>query len=167
MAESNKDLVADAIQMACSREFGIVDQGFLCQSIGALTLKKPITVSGDASVLEVIQLLQANKIGSVLVVAEDGKLSGIFTERDCLLKVMLKECDLAKTSISHVMTKDPVAQPPQCTVAYALNLMSVEGFRHLPIVDDAGAPIAVLSVKDVVDLIVEKLHADLLGFETT
>jgi len=64
--------------------------------------------------------------------------------------------------IESVMTKDPVCERPETTVAYALNLMSHGGFRHLPIVDQDMMPIGILSVKDVVDYLVGKMMEGLV-----
>jgi CBS domain-containing protein len=63
------------------------------------------------------------------------------------------------------MTKEPMTVTPEVTLAYALNLMSQGGFRHLPVVDDAGRPSGVLSVKDVIDLIVSQFVEDALALE--
>jgi CBS domain-containing protein len=60
------------------------------------------------------------------------------------------------------MTADPVRERPETTIAFALTLMSNGGFRHLPIVDDEDQPIGILSVKDVVDFLVQKMMAGFL-----
>ncbi len=51
------------------------------------------------------------------------------------------------------MTPQPVAQPPDVTIAHVLNLMSVRGFRHIPLVDEQHVPVGIISVKDIVDYI--------------
>lgn len=156
-----------AIKYACQNKFGVLDSAFLCQSVGILNLKPPVCVPEDSSLESVIKKLADNKIGSVIVTEKSGRLKGIFTERDCVLKILGKNIDLSKELVTKYMTADPVSEPPDCTIAYALNLMSNGGFRHLPILDADNIPIGVLSVKDVIDYIVSSFVDDLLNFDTT
>jgi CBS domain-containing protein len=166
MSENERDgQIRSAIKNYCKTQFGVLDSNFLCQSISALNPKTPITVTPETSLADVISKLQNCKIGGVLVVDNHGKLLGIFTERDCVQKVLGRSIDLSSTKVSEFMTKEPVSQPPDITTAYALNLMSHGGFRHLPIVDQDNVPIGVISVKDVLDYIVDRLFDDLLEFE--
>lgn len=155
-----------AIRNACQQKFGVLDSSFLCQSIGILHLKSPLSVKQDASIAEVVNILKHNKVGCILVVDADAKLIGIFSERDCVLKVIGMNIDFNKTPISTVMTPNPVSQGTDCTIAYALNLMSHGGFRHLPVVDDDNHPVSMLSIKDIIDHIVTAFTQDLLGFST-
>ncbi|RMD85423.1 MAG: CBS domain-containing protein [Candidatus Dadabacteria bacterium] len=141
--------------------FGVLSSDFLQQSLGVLSSTEPVWVHEDDTVMDVINVLKENKIGSVVVTDEDGKIKGIFTERDCLTKVLGTDLDLCETPISEIMTKDPVTQPITATIAYALHLMSWGGFRHIPIVDDDGVPIGMVSVKDFVEFIVEKMDKDI------
>ncbi len=167
-SEKNEKLglaLGAAIQKACSTSYGDLSSSFLCRSIGSLNPQHPISVREDASLKEVISVLKKNKIGSVVVTDATGKLSGIFTERDCVLKVLDSGMDLAATKISEVMTKNPVTESPETTIAYALNLMSHGGFRHIPIVDADGIAVGIVSVKDIVDYLVISLTEDLLGLE--
>jgi CBS domain-containing protein len=66
--------------------------------------------------------------------------------------------------ISSVMTRDPVTQSVDCTIGFALTLMSEGGFRHIPVVDEAGYPISLLSVKEVMDFIVGRFIDDALAY---
>lgn len=154
--------VSRAIRLACQTQLGVIDTHFLCQSVGLLDLKEPLCVDATATIGEVIATLKKNKVGSVLVVDKAGLLRGIFTERDLVLKFD-QVGDLSRP-IAEIMTPEPVAQTPDCSLAFALHLMSHGGFRHLPITDPEGFPIAVVSVKDIVDVLVEKLLADVLNF---
>jgi CBS domain-containing protein len=100
----------------------------------------------------------------VLIVDGAGKLSGIFSERDVLLRILPDYQTLKSKPISEFMTKDPVSQPPDATIGFVLNLMSAGGFRHVPIVDPDNVPIGIVSVKNVVDFIVKSFTDDLLAF---
>jgi len=115
----------------------------------------PITVPCGTSVDEATRLLQTHRIGCVLVTR--GKdLAGIFTERDLLLKVLTEENKTKTTTVDQFMTPDPESLRPHDSIAYALNRMSLGGFRHIPIVDAQEQPIGIISVKDIVDLLVNE-----------
>ena len=156
--------VSAAIRAMCSKEFGVLDSSFLCQSLSMMNPVEPFCVNQSASLNDAIALLQKHHIGCVLVVDQRGKLVGIFTERDCMLKVVGKNLDLAQTPIADLMTRDPVAESPDTTTAFGLNLMSHGGFRHLPLVDQEGLPVGIISIKNIVDFIVDTMTRDLLNF---
>ena len=160
-----QDKLSATIGLICSRSVGVVDSAFLCQSIGTLGLKEPITATPETSLAAVLKILQDCKIGCLLIVDPEKGLQGIFSERDFVLKVADRYQDLKERPISEFMTADPVTQAPDTSVAYTLNLMSHGGFRHVPIVGDAGEVIALVSVKDLVDHLVHKLTDDLLNFD--
>jgi len=125
-------------------------------------MKDGIVVDADTSLARCLEILREHKMGSVLVADEHGKLTGIFTERDWILKVAGVVPDLSMAQVSDYMTKDPVRERTDATIAFALNQMSHGGFRHLPIVDEQDMPIGVVSVKDVVDFMVEKMMTSLV-----
>jgi CBS domain-containing protein len=89
-----------------------------------------------------------------LLVVEDGRLVGIFTDRDAAVKAVDKRLQLFK--IRDFMTPDPVVLQPDDTLALAIHKMAVGGFRHLPVVD-AGRPIGVIAAADVFRYIVASL----------
>jgi CBS domain-containing protein len=106
--------------------------------------------------------LQRHRIGSLIVIKDDGRIAGIFTERDCILKVVSNVASLDKAVVADFMTPDPTRELPDATLAYALNLMSNGGFRHAPIVDQDDVSIRIISVKDVVDYLVERILSGVL-----
>jgi CBS domain-containing protein len=162
-----QDKVSEAIRLMCQTNLGVMDKGFLCQSLSVLEPRVPACVGEKTAVEDVLMLLRAKKMGCVVVTDEAGKVSGIFSERDFLLKIASEFSVLKGRPIEEFMTRDPITQPPDGTVAYALNLMSQGGFRHIPIVDAENMPLGIISVKDVVDYIVESFTTDLLNFSTS
>ena len=149
------------------QSFGVLDNRFLSRSLGFMDPRPPVIIGVDESITRALQLLRENKVGSLVVVDELGKIAGIFTERDVVLKLTI--CDIAHdaTPISEVMTEAPHCETMTTSIAYVLNLMSEGGYRHLPIIDDAGYPIGVISVKDIVDYIVGQLNRDLVDFRAS
>lgn len=144
----------------CQRSWGGLDGRFLCQSVGRIHLPTPCCVESGTPISTVVAKLKEDKTGSILITGKGKALAGIFTERDCVRRVSGLDPARLADPIDTVMTSNPVRERPECLMAYALNLMSVGGFRHLPIVDAADVPITVLSAKDVVDhLVAEFLRA--------
>jgi CBS domain-containing protein len=106
--------------------------------------------------------MKEHRIGCVLV-EQGGKLVGIFTERDILTKLVGTGYDPAKVLVDGVMTRDPETLTLDDPIAFAMQLMNVGGFRHVPLVDDERRPVGILSVKDIVDYLVEHFPRDVLN----
>lgn len=130
-----------------------VKGAFLETPVSELMAEKPLVVEADATVVAAVNAMNERRTGCVLV-QKAGKLVGIFTERDLLRKVIFRD-DNRSWKIEAVMTPNPVTLPRSATVAYALNKMAVDGYRHIPIVDGEGKPVGVLSVKDIVHFVVD------------
>ena len=120
------------------------------EAVGSAASHPPLVVDADADLTQVLQLMREGNRGGVLVVS-DSKLIGIFTERDVLTKVAGQAIDLAHAIVSQVMTPSPVSLPADASVAFALNKMLVEGFRHIPLIDAEGRPVGVVSMRDLID----------------
>ncbi|MBI2750251.1 MAG: CBS domain-containing protein [Burkholderiales bacterium] len=101
----------------------------------------------DTLVTECVRTMTAEKIGALIVMDRD-RLTGIFTERDALNKVLAAGLDPVSTKVSEVMTKDPYCIPPTTTVGEAMALVTRRRFRHLPIVEN-GKVLAVTSSSDL------------------
>jgi len=151
------------IMSACRSKIGVLDSDFLCQSVGLVGIKDPLCVSEKTTLLETINMLQKNSLGCVVVTEQSGELIGIFSERDVLIKVAAKINNLEQQIIKDFMTLNPITISPEDPIAYALNLMSEGGFRHLPVIDEQNLPIGLISVKDIVDYIVKRYTEDLLS----
>lgn len=118
------------------------------------TLRPPVCVAPSESLREAVLAMNEHRTGCVLVVRE-GRLVGVFTERDVLTKVIGREIDLDGVEVGMLMTPDPECLTLDDGIAYALNLMSVGGFRHIPLIDAEQRPTGVVSMRDVVDYIVD------------
>ena len=127
-------------------------------------LRRPgcVAVPLGTSIGEAARVMKEHRIGCVLV-EDAGKLVGVFTERDILSKLVGTGYDPAKVRVDGVMTTDPETLTPDDPIAFALQLMSVGGFRHIPLVDAESRPIGVLSVKDIVEYLVEHCPREILN----
>jgi len=108
---------------------------------------QPQQTVGDAA-----RLMREKSVGCVLV-CENRRLVGIFTERDLLRRVLGSRAELA-TPVIQCMTPNPVTVHPMDSIAAAIRQMVEGGYRHLPVVVD-GKPVGVLSVKRIVHYLVE------------
>lgn len=125
----------------------------LKQPLSILPPSEPVLIESPAPVLEAVQLMSERHIGCLLVVRA-GKLKGILTDRDIVARVVAAGVDPAKTAVRRVMTTSPETLRPTDSIAFALNLMSLGGYRHIPLVDKSGSPVGVVSVKDIVGYLV-------------
>ena len=133
------------------REERRLGQAILNGAIRELEPKTAVAVSETTSIEEAIRLMVDRDIGAVLVV-KDGRVAGIFTERDVLRRVVLSGVDRVRPVVE-VMTGGPETLEADDAIAFALNLMVVGGFRHVPLVNDDGTLEGMVSVRDVVEFI--------------
>jgi CBS domain-containing protein len=129
---------------------------------GLATLKPAICVAPGTSVRAAIEQMNRQHVGCVLV-EEQGRLLGIFTERDVLTKVVVQNVDIDRTRVETVMTPDPESLSPDDRISYALNKMSMGGFRRIPLVDENGRPVGVVSMRNVVDYMVDLFPGEVLN----
>jgi CBS domain-containing protein len=122
----------------------------LNDTIAVLSPAEPICLSETATVHEAVQTMLARRQAGVLVTDATGRLTGIFTERDVLTRVVGKDLDARRTPLAGVMTGNPEALIAHDRVAYAVHCMSVAGYRTIPLVDPEGRPIGVVTVSDVI-----------------
>ncbi len=131
-----------------------IQAALVSNAVSLLDPAPPILVKRDLSVRDAIAKMKESRQGAVCVVDDAGRLVGIFSERDVLMRVVGVDLDPRSTPVGKVMTANPEALRPTAKIAFALNRMSVGGFRNLPIVDDAGRPIGIVFTRHFVKFIV-------------
>jgi len=114
-----------------------------------LVRRPHVTVGVGVSVRDVVRVVYENSIGSIVIVDDVGRPIGIFTERD-LLRLVAQGASL-DSPVDTVMSRDLVVVKGVEGVVRAAMLMSEHRIRHLPVVDDEGKLVGVISVRDVVD----------------
>ena len=119
----------------------------LQQVIDAKKHKQVITVAPHRPVFDALVILAEYQIGA-LVVVEDEKMVGIFSERDYAREVILKGRSSKTTEIYDVMTHNVVSCKPEDTVQDAMRIMTSKNFRHLPVVNN-GKVVGILSLGDL------------------
>ena len=146
--------LSDAYQDWGSGEF----QEIFAEPLSTLRPILPVCVPPETLLSEVISLLKGKNVGCVLVTGGGGELIGIFTERDVLYRVAGIIRDLKQITVESLMTQHPTALKVDTAMQHALHLMSIHGFRHVPLVDDDEHPVGIISFRDIVHFI-EKYFA--------
>jgi CBS domain-containing protein len=117
-----------------------------------------LRIDADATVFEAVRQMVDANVGSLLV-AEDGAIAGIFTERDYLRRVAVRELDERETLVREVMSSPLVVVTPETPVDECMAVMTNRRIRHLPVVDD-GEVVGLVSIGDLV-----KFKSDRQSFE--
>ncbi len=130
-----------------------VERDLLQRPLSELINHDHVIVSPDTSVADTAsQLHQGSHHFAVVVDGE--QIVGIFTERDILAKLAHRFEDVTANPIREFMTADPATLEQDVPVAFALNLMVVGGYRHVPITSD-GKLVGTISVRDVLAYLAE------------
>ncbi|PTD95206.1 CBS domain-containing protein [Pseudothauera lacus] len=112
------------------------------------------SVAPGVTVFEALALMATHNIGAVLV-TEDDRLVGIFTERDYARKVVLKGLRSADVTVRDLMTPAPYTITADVTLEAVMNIMTEKRFRHLPVLDD-GRLIGIVTIGDVVKTVIDQ-----------
>ena len=111
------------------------------------------TVRPDSTVYDALVLMAQNEIGSLLVM-DNGRLVGLFSERDYARKIALHGRSSKETAVKEVMVSPPITVSPDCSIAEAMRIMTESRVRHLPVVDKDGATVGIISIGDAVKWII-------------
>ena len=109
-------------------------------------------VTPDSSVYDALEDLEERNLGA-LVVVENGKLIGVFTERDYARKVILKGRSSKETLVRDIMSHHPIFVNPDNSLDYCMQLMTDKFIRHLPVLEN-GSLIGIVSIGDLVKYII-------------
>lgn len=107
-----------------------------------------VYVTPQTTVAEAARKMARHNVSSVIVLDQQRRLAGIFTERDLLRRVVVEERDAAQTPVGEVMTTDVVVARPDMPRREVLQLMNSRHIRHIPVADESGL-IGVISLRDV------------------
>lgn len=112
------------------------------------------TIIPDTMVYNALEIMVEKNV-SALLVMENDRLAGIFTERDYARKVILKGKASRETKISEIMTRELITVSPDTSLDSCMRLMTGKHIRHLPVVDN-GQLAGIISIGDVVKYIIEE-----------
>jgi CBS domain-containing protein len=121
------------------------ERRLVVEPLASLTPDAPLTVEPGTTAADAISRMREAATGC-LVVEQAGRVVGIFTERDALLKVAGQPLD--GRTVDELMTRDPVVLRADDSIAVAIHKMAVGGFRHIPLVED-GRATGIVSAGDI------------------
>ncbi|HEX3435171.1 MAG TPA: CBS domain-containing protein [Pseudacidobacterium sp.] len=129
----------------------------LSSTISIVLKNKPVdiwSIAPAASVYEAVEMMAEKQVGALPVV-EQGRLVGIFSERDYARKIILKGRSSKDTPVSDIMTANPITITPQHTVADCMRIVTDKRIRHLPVVE-GGKLIGIVSIGDLVNWVISE-----------
>ena len=109
-------------------------------------------VTPRTTAYEALEVMAGKDIGALLVI-EEGRLVGVFSERDYARKVILKGRSSHTTAVGELMTPSPVTVGPEFTLRDCMELMKQKNIRHLPVTQE-GTPVGMVTIRDVVNAII-------------
>jgi CBS domain-containing protein len=125
---------------------------------GLMRRRNVLKASPKTLVIEAAKLMAKRNVGAVMVV-EDSRLVGIFTERDIAFRVVARGLDAQMTRIANVMTPAPDTVDPEKSFGHALLKMHDGGFRHLPVIED-GKIVGIISARNAMDPALEEFVSE-------
>ena len=108
------------------------------------------TVSPKQSVLHALKIMAERDVGA-MVVLDGQRLAGMFSERDYARKVILQGKVSVYTKVSDVMTDKVVSVTMDHTIEQCMAIMSEKNFRHLPVLDEEGLTVGIISIRDILN----------------
>ncbi|OLC66985.1 MAG: inosine-5-monophosphate dehydrogenase [Betaproteobacteria bacterium 13_1_40CM_4_64_4] len=122
--------------------------------------QKILTATAEITVTDAARLMKKKSVGAVMVVKDNGRLAGIFTERDAVFRVLAEGRDPKTTRLSDVMTPQPQTITPEKPFGHALLMMYESGFRHVPVVEN-GKPVGMVSARDALGPELQEFESEL------
>lgn len=139
-----------------ARERAELDPEVFEQPLSVLCRHPAASVDIGATVERAVALMRERRLGAVLV-TDQGKLAGIVTERDLLMKVGLDGESWRRRPVTELMTPNPDALELDDALKFVLNQMQVGGYRHVPVVNDRGEPIHLISLRNVARFVMDQV----------
>lgn len=129
-----------------------------------ITIKNPLTLPESATAMAAARAMTEQHVGAVVITSKEGRISGIFTERDLMTRVVVPGKDIERTTLGEVMTRDLYYVAPDAEVARVRAEIQRRHVRHLPIVAN-GKLVGVLSLRDILRADLEKLSHEVEDLE--
>ncbi|MDX2479516.1 MAG: CBS domain-containing protein [Desulfuromusa sp.] len=133
--------------------------------IGEFCNREVVVVDLETTILEAAKLMRSEHVGDLVVTdSRSGRLIpvGILTDRDIVVELLAEEIELDKISVGDAMSYELLSVKEQDGLQETIEKMRDRGVRRLPVVDDAGALIGIVTVDDLMELIAEQM-VDLVG----
>ena len=128
-----------------------------------IMIPNPVTISHRATVYEGVKLMERHNIASLIVVEDDGRVLGVVTAKDIVLRVVAKGLDLNSVKMGDIVSRPVTVVEADTPLKTVVNMMIGTGHGHIPVVDESGRPIGIVTVDDVLKFLPELLeHEELV-----
>ena len=120
-----------------------------------ITGKDLLVASPTDSIQKIVRILQKENKNCILIYKKH-HLVGIISNRDILHRVVGKYKDLSKIKAEDIMTKNPEYVTGDSPIAFVINKMAMGGYRHVPVLQEDGAPLSIIIIKDVLGYLAKR-----------
>ena len=130
--------------------------------ISEICNREVVIVQPNDTALEAARLMRQHHVGDVVVVEDRGGVRipvGVVTDRDLVVEIMAPELDAATITVGDIMVPDLVTVKENTGMFEAIEYMRAKGVRRLPVVNDSGALVGILTLDDLLELLAEELLA--------
>jgi CBS domain-containing protein len=128
-----------------------------------MELRGVVRVKPETTLAEVVAAMVGAKRGAVLVEDPEGRLQGIFTERDLMMRVDHGDIRWREWPVSEVMTRQPAVLGIEGSIGEALRSMASGRWRHIPVVDADGRAQALVSIRDILEHFADRFPQEFLN----
>ena len=125
-----------------------------------ITGKRVETISSSATLHDLVNALNVHHVGALVVSPDGKKIEGIVSERDVVRAMPGKLDEIADMRVRDLMTSDVITCTPASTVAELMTVMTERRIRHIPVVDESGNLISIVSIGDVVKAHISDLDSE-------
>ena len=122
--------------------------------------KRVETISASASLHDLVNALNVHHVGALVVSPDGKKIEGIVSERDVVRAMPGRLNELADIRVRELMTADVITCTPDSTVASLMTVMTERRIRHVPVVDESGNLLSIISIGDVVKAHINELDVE-------
>jgi CBS domain-containing protein len=157
----HKNLPGDEVCRHCKQSLAVfdlphpenqVERSVMYDQVKTLKQHPPVTIYESATIGQAMAMMTSANVGAILVVDVDGNLTGIFSERDLLKKVVGLENGFEKLPITQFMTPRPESVATTDTLNFILQKMDAGGYRHVPVLEN-GKPVSIISARDMLSFL--------------
>ena len=127
---------------------------------GLITGKRVHTISAESTISDLVEKLSALRVGALVVSPDGKKIDGIVSERDVVAAMPIHFHELDKLHVRDIMTASVTTASAENQVLDLMNLMTDKRIRHIPIVDESGFLVSIISIGDIVKAHVNELDAE-------
>ena len=127
-------------------------------SVGRICIREVDLAEPGESVEVAARRMNSRNVGTLMVLDKESRPIGILTDRDLAIRVVAKGLDAGETTVGEVMSKAPDAVREETPIETALSYMRAGAFRRLPVVDNDGKLVGLVSLDDILDLLSEEFN---------